>query len=90
MIQCTGTIETPNGVYVNPVINAYFLSYNQVFGILAFPQIYVGDYPIDQLTPLVINGPGSEEVNRIDVQNAMCLFLNNEYPNCIFEINTGE
>lgn len=89
MIQCTGTIETPNGSYTNPVINPYFLSYSQAFGILAFPQIFVDNYPIDQLTPLVIDGPGSEMVNRVDVQNAMCLYLSNEYPNCQFNINTG-
>jgi len=84
MIKCIGTIETPAGVYVDPVINAYFLSYSAVFGILAIPQIMDGTAPIDQLLPTQISGPGSETVNRVDVENAMIMYLSNEFPNCIF------
>jgi len=80
MIICTGTIETPNGVYTNPDINIYFLSYSKAFGVMAYPQILAEDSPVDQLTPLIIDGPNSDRINRVDIENAVLIFLQNEYP----------
>jgi len=80
MIKCTGTIETPQGVYINPDINIYYLSYSKPFGVLAFPQILVEASPVDQLTPVIINGPTSNQINRVDIENAVLIFLQNDYP----------
>jgi len=80
MIKCTGTIETPQGVYINPDINIYYLSYSKSFGVLAFPQILVEASPVDQLTPVIINGNTSNQINRIDIENAVLIFLQNDYP----------
>jgi hypothetical protein len=86
MIKCIGTIETPNGVYTNPDINIYFLSYSREFGIMAFPQIMLDGAPVDQLTPVIFNGSQSDELNRIQIENNMCMYLENEYPECNFTI----
>lgn len=71
MIKCIGTIDTPNGVYTNPDLNIYFLSYSKEYGILAFPQIMADGSPVDQLLPVKFDGAKSNELNRIQIENNM-------------------
>jgi hypothetical protein len=82
MIQCIGTIQTDNGTYIDPMINVYFLSYSEKFGVMAIPQIVDMDGgPIDQLDAMKIDPPSATTTNRIEITNLTIMFLSNLYPN---------
>jgi hypothetical protein len=83
IIQCRGTIEGNGLQYMDPLINVYYLSYNSVYPIYAFPQIIDNTGSIlDQLFWAEIdNGP---TIGRADVENAVIMLLQQAYPNCTF------
>lgn len=90
MIFCIGEL-TVNGIgYIDPIINVYFLSYNQKSGIYSIPQIIDSNLypdiisPIDELLPILIDAPGSNSLNREQITEIVCNFLINQYPECNF------
>lgn len=86
MIKCTGTIETPYGVYSNPDINVYYLSYTEKDGLVICPQIFVDNFAVDQLSLIVFNPVDSYNMNRVDVEKATLNSLKENYPSNEFEI----
>lgn len=91
MIYCQGTLETQLGnVYIDPVINVYYLSYNAESGTYAFPQIVDTNLLpdvisiIEQIEQILIPAPGSNVIDRKQITEIVCVFLQNQYPNCQF------
>lgn len=94
MIHCIGTLISPIGtLFVDPIINVYYLSYNPVSGIIAFPQIIDTDlYPdvisiIENLNGVnILEGQSTNGVDRVEITNIVLMALENEYPTCQFFI----
>lgn len=88
MIYCTGTITTDQGVYIDPIINIYYLSYNETQGIFVYPQIVdpADNCPIDQLSGFVISNPDAETIGRDGITGVALMVLSNDYPNCNFSL----
>jgi hypothetical protein len=85
LIQCRGTINCNGLNYLDPLINVYYLSYNSVGPILAFPQLVNNELQVfDQLfMALIDNGP---TVSRYDVTNSILMLLEQEYTQCTFTL----
>lgn len=91
MIYCQGTIITPLGtVYTDPIINTYFLSYNEESGIFAFPQIVDSNlYPetisiVEQIEQILIPAPECNAMDREEITEIALMMLQNQFPNCKF------
>jgi hypothetical protein len=83
LIQCRGTINCNGLNYLDPLINVYYLSYNSVGPILAFPQVVNNEMQVlDQLFMAIIGN--SSTVNRNDITNSILMLLESEYSGCTF------
>ena len=85
MIIFNGKITTSLGTYNSGHIQLYLLSYNDSFGFLALPQIYIDDSPVDELDRIQISDPFLT-ITRANIEIQVKSILQTRYSDVTFEL----
>lgn len=86
LIQTEGSLVIDGATYVDPWIDVYYLSYNGVAPIYAFPQIVTPQQGVLAQLLMIQIDTNAMTITRQDILNLTISELSVLFPHCIFNL----